>query len=67
MAGFFEGLLKDIEMIGAIEASRNSKGKADPYKAAGLYYGLNGDVSLDDAARLGTFLGGDGAFSDDED
>ena len=30
---FFEGILKDIMLAGAVEASRDNSGKPDPYKA----------------------------------
>ena len=60
--GFFEGLLKDIETIAIINATKDSDGKPDPYKAAGALYGLHGDLSLNDMADIGTFLGASGAF-----
>ena len=60
--GFFEGLLKDIETIAIINATKDSDGKPDPYKAAGALYGLRGDLSLNDMADIGTFLGASGAF-----
>lgn len=64
--GFLEGLLKTAGMYAAVQASKNSKGKPDPYKAAGMVAGL-GYTSLDDTAQLGAMLGAEGAFDDDND
>lgn len=62
--GFFEGILKDIMLAGAVEASRDKSGKPDPYKAAGIAMGL-GHTSLEDQMRLATMLGVEGAFDRD--
>lgn len=53
--GFFEGILKDIMLAGAVEASRDNSGKPDPYKAAGIAMGF-GHSSLEDQMRLATML-----------
>ena len=62
--GFFEGILKDIMLAGAVEASRDNSGKPDPYKAAGIAMGF-GHTSLEDQMRLATMLGAEGAFDPD--
>ncbi len=62
--GFLEDLIKHFVKIAAVEASKDAKGKPDPYKAAGIYAGLHGDMSLDDMASLGSLLGAQGAFDD---
>ena len=62
--GFLEDLIKHFAKIAAVEASKDEKGKPDPYKAAGLYAGLHSDMSLDDMASLGSLLGAQGAFDD---
>ncbi len=59
--GFFEGILHDILLAGAVEASRDKSGKPDPYKAAGIAMGF-GHTSLEDQMRLATMLGSEGAF-----
>ena len=64
--GFFEGLIKDIALAAAVEASKDKKGKPDPYKAAGMAAGM-GNFSFDDQMRLGAMLGAQGAFDDDKD
>lgn len=63
--GFIEGILHDILLSGIIEASRDESGKADPYKAAGIAYGM-GHSSAEDHIRLATMLGADGAFDTDK-
>ena len=62
--GFFEGLLHDATLFAAVQASKDDKGKPDPYKAAGMAAGM-GYTSLDDLSRLGAMLGAEGAFDDD--
>jgi len=64
--GFFDDLVRDIEFMGAVEMSKNSKGKPDPYKAAGIAYGMRDDLSWSDTALLGAMLGSQGAFDDDK-
>lgn len=63
--GFFEGLIKDIALGAAVEASKDKKGKPDPYKAAGMAAGM-GNFSFEDQMRLGAMLGAQGAFDDDK-
>ena len=64
--GFFDDLIRDIEFMGAVEMSKNSKGKPDPYKAAGIAYGMRENLSWGDTALLGAMLGSQGAFDDDK-
>ena len=35
--GFFEGLVHDATLYSAVQASKDSNGKPDPYKACLLY------------------------------
>ena len=63
--GFLESLLKSAELYAAVKASKDSKGKPDPYKAAGIAAGM-GHTSLEDTAMLGAILGSEGAFDDDD-
>ena len=65
------GLLDDLEKAAmfqaAINASKDSSGKPDPYAAAGIVMGMGHGYSLQDAATLGGMLGSQGAFDDGED
>ena len=63
--GFFDDLEKHMMLLAAVEASKDEKGKPDPYKAAGIAAGM-GHFSLDDAALLGAMLGSQGAFDDED-
>ena len=64
------GLLDDLErgarLQAAIEASKDSTGKPNPYKAAGIAMGMGKGYSMRDAAMLGAMLGSQGAFDDDK-
>lgn len=62
--GFFEDLIKDLELWGAVQASKDKNGKPDPYKAAGIAAGM-GNFSWSDQAMLAGMLGSQGAFNDD--
>lgn len=62
--GFFEDLIKDLELWGAVQASKDKNGKPDPYKAAGIAAGM-GNFSWSDQAMLAGMLGSQGAFDDD--
>jgi len=62
--GFFEDLMKDLELWGAVQASKDKNGKPDPYKAAGIAAGM-GNFSWSDQAMLAGMLGSQGAFDDD--
>ncbi len=62
--GLFERLLEGVVMNAAIQASKDSTGKPDPYKAAGMLFGAKGTLSDSDMAELGTILGAEGAFDD---
>ena len=64
--GFVEGLIKDIALVAIVEASKDNKGKPDPYKAAGLAAGF-GHTSLEDTIHLGAMLGSQGAFDTNND
>ena len=65
--GFIDDLIKDFDMIAAVEASKDSTGKPDPFIATGIVRGARGSLSFNDTARLGTFLGAQGAFDDSND
>ena len=64
------GLLDDLErgtrLQAAIEASKDSTGKPNPYAAAGIVMGMGKGYSMRDAAMLGAMLGSQGAFDDDK-
>lgn len=62
--GFFDDLIKDLELWGAVQASKDKNGKPDPYKAAGIAAGM-GNFSWSDQAMLAGMLGSQGAFNDD--
>ena len=62
--GFFEDLMKGLELWGAVQASKDKNGKPDPYKAAGIAAGM-GNFSWSDQAMLAGILGSQGAFDDD--
>lgn len=62
--GLLESLLEGAVMNAAIQASKDSTGKPDPYKAAGILFGAKGTLSDSDIAELGTALGAEGAFDD---
>lgn len=64
--GLLERLLEGAVMNAAIQASKDSAGKPDPYKAAGMLFGAKGTLSDSDIAELGTILGAEGAFDDKE-
>ena len=64
--GFFDDLAKKVALWGAVEASKDEKGKPDPYKAAGIAAGM-GNFSFNDRLRLGTMLGSQGAFDTNTD
>ena len=64
---FLDDLLKDFDMIAAVEASKDASGKPDPYLATSLVQGRKGSLSVNDTLRIGTFLGAQGAFDDSGD
>ena len=64
--GFLESLFEAAAMNAAVQASRDSSGKPDPYKAAGMVFGAKGNLSDSDLDELGAMLGAEGAFNDDE-
>ena len=63
--GFFDDLGDTFAMQAMIEASKNKKGKPDPWAAAGMAAGFGLDPSQ--FATLGAMLGAQGAFDEDED
>ncbi len=62
--GLLESLFEGFAMNAAIQASKDTNGKPDPYKAAGMMFGANGSLSDSDLAELGAVLGAEGAFDD---
>ena len=64
------GLLDDSEKAArfqaAINASKDSTGKPNPYVAAGIVMDMGRGYSLGDAAMLGGMPGAQGAFDDEE-
>ena len=64
--GFLDDLEKGARFQAAINASKDSTGKPDPYAAAGIVMGMGKGYSLKDAAMLGTMLGSQGAFDDED-
>lgn len=50
--GFTEGLLDDFSLWAAVQDSKDSSGKPDPYKAAGIAYGARGNLSTADLLEL---------------
>lgn len=65
--GLLDDLERDAHFHAAINASKDSTSKPDPYKAAGIVMGMGYGYSLHDAATLGTMLNREGAFNDKED
>lgn len=65
--GLLDDLERDARFRAAINASKDSTGKPDPYKAAGIAMGMGHSYSLQDAAILGGMLGAQGAFDDRKD
>lgn len=63
--GFFDDLAKIIELQGIVQASKDSNGKPDKWKAGGIAVGLGYD-SWDDIMTLGAMLGSQGTFDDDD-
>ena len=60
-------MLKFLEMLLVSLIATDEKGKVDPYKAAGIAFGMKGGKMTDsDWADLGTTLGAMGAFDDDD-
>lgn len=64
--GFIEGLLDDFSLWAAVQDSKDSSGKPDPYKAAGIAYGARGNLSTADLLELGGYLGAEDAFDSNE-
>lgn len=57
-----------LELLAALLASMicdgQEKNRPDPYKAAGIAYGLKGGLSDKDITDMGALLGTMGAFDD---
>ncbi len=65
--GLLDDLEKGVRFQAAINASKDSAGKPDPYAAAGIVMGMGKGYSLKDAAILGSMLERQGAFDDKDD
>lgn len=65
--GFLESLFDDVALWSAVQCSKDANGKPDPYKAAGIAYGMRGNLSDSDIARLGSYLGAEGGFDSSDD
>lgn len=65
--GFLDDLEKAARFQAAINASKDSSGKPDPYAAAGIVMGQGKGYSSQDAAMLGAMLERQGAFDIKED
>lgn len=62
--GFIDSLFDSMMLWAAVQDSKDFNGKPDPYKAAGIAYGLKGNLNSAGMAELGTYLGAEGAFDD---
>lgn len=60
--GFMESLFDSALLWAAVQDSKDADGKPDPYKAAGIAYGMRGDLPLSELMELGGYLGDQGAF-----
>lgn len=65
--GFLDDLTKGARFQAAINASKDSTGKPDPYAAAGIVMGMGKGYSIKDAATLGSMLERQGAFDNKDD
>jgi len=65
--GFLDDMVKAVSMLVAVEASKGSTGKPDPFIATVIATGARGNLSFNGALLLGTFLGTQGAFDDSSD
>lgn len=59
--GFLDRLAQNIALKGAVDLSRDANGKPDPYKAAGIAFGM-GHNSPWEVSTLAGMLGAEGAF-----
>lgn len=64
--GFIESLIDGFSLWAAVQNSKDSNGKPDPYKAAGIAYGAHSDLSTADLLELGGYLGAEDAFDSNE-
>ena len=61
--GFLDGLLHDMSIAAAVQASKDKNGKPNVYKATGLAAGM-GHTSFKDLTKLGAALASQGAFDE---
>lgn len=62
--GIIESFLDSLSLWAAVQDSKDARGKPDPHKAAGIAWGMNGDLSTADILELGGYLGAEGAFDE---
>lgn len=60
--GIVESLLDSLSLWAAVQDSKNSCGKPDQYKAAGIAFDMKGDLSTAEMLDLGDYLAAEGAF-----
>jgi len=65
--GFLDDMVKAFSMLVAVEASKDSTGKPDPFTATVIATGARENLSFNGTLLLGTFLGAQGAFDDSND
>lgn len=63
---FWKDVLELVLLIAITHFSKDSKGKSDPYKAAGIAYGMKGKLTDKDLTDLGTMLGAQDAFDEED-
>lgn len=64
--GFLESIFDNMAFRAAVLDSKDSCGKPDPYKAAGIAFGMRGDLSTEDILKLGRYLSEEDAFRSDD-
>jgi len=64
--GFLDGLLHDMSIAAAAQASKDKNDKPNIYKAAGIAAGM-GHTSFEDVTKLGAALASQGAFDESDD
>ena len=63
--GFLDGLLHDMVLYSAVQASKSGGGKPDPHAATGIARSM-GKLSTEDIVKLGGMLNAEGAFDDED-
>lgn len=58
----FNSVKRSLELLTAVERSKDAQGRPDAFKASGIAYGLQGDLSNADMLELGAYLAAEGAF-----